>query len=73
MQRIDSLLNLYVFEVNEKGEMPVVNGCLLAAAKEVFPDKKIPILNVSLCALICRCVQKPNKFVCTTYIEDKVT
>jgi hypothetical protein len=39
----------------------------------VYPDKKIHFLNVSLCAWICRCVQNPNKFVCTTYIEDIVT
>jgi hypothetical protein len=31
----------YVLEVNEKGGMTVVNGCLLAAAKEVYPDKKM--------------------------------
>jgi len=46
---------------------------LLAAAKEVYPNKKILYLNFSLCAWICRCVQEPNKFVWTTYIEDKVT
>jgi hypothetical protein len=50
-----------------------VSGCLLAAAKEVYPDKEKHFINVSLCAWICRCVQKPNKFVCATYFEDKVT
>jgi hypothetical protein len=39
-----------VLEINGKGGMPVVNGCLLAAVKEVYPDKKIHFLNVSLCA-----------------------
>jgi hypothetical protein len=39
-----------VLEIKEKGGMPVVNGCFLAAAKEVYPDKKIHFLNVSLCA-----------------------
>jgi len=73
MQWIDSSRKLCVLEVNETGEMSVVNGCLLPAAKEVYPDKKIRFINVSLCAWTCRCVQKPKKFVRTIYIEDKVT
>jgi hypothetical protein len=30
--------------------MPAVSGCLLAAAKEVYPDKEKHFINVSLCA-----------------------
>ena len=57
MQWNDSLCTFCVLEVKEKGGMPVVNGCLLGAAKEVYPDKEIRFINVRLCAWIFRCVK----------------